>query len=141
MLHDAWIALILVGMGGRVVADPRRLIRYRLHGANAVGVPSAHVVQRLRQIRREGLRYQEIAAHFAQAAERIRAQGDPAGTADWLSEAAAFWASRELAGPLPLRVVAAGRIYRRGRYGQFASGWRAMALDIMANHAPRTHNE
>jgi glycosyltransferase involved in cell wall biosynthesis len=138
MWHDAWIALVIVGMGGTVDADPRHLIDYRLHDSNSVGLPHVRLHRRLMFVRREGLPYRETAVHFALGAQRIRSLGDPAGTATWMDGVSQFWASRSLPASVGGRIRTVAEIYRRGDYHRYGSGWRAMALDLIASSATTT---
>lgn len=48
--HDWWIYMLVSGAGGRVVYDPEPTVRYRQHGANAIG-DNQGFAARLRRMR------------------------------------------------------------------------------------------
>jgi glycosyltransferase involved in cell wall biosynthesis len=79
-VHDEWLAIVAAVLG-RVAIDPKPLIDYRQHGANAIGVSPPTLRYRiLRMVEPRGDRYRTLARRSQSLAERVSAL--PALTGD-----------------------------------------------------------
>jgi glycosyltransferase involved in cell wall biosynthesis len=74
VMHDAWLYAVLSGCG-TVVYDPEVVVRYRQHGANAVGMGRGRVARVGGRIRRQ-LAAGGAGAHGRQNAELLRTHHD-----------------------------------------------------------------
>lgn len=130
-MHDYWIALIAAAMG-RIRALPQRLVRYRLHGANTVGVtprnPLALLKQRMGDV---GSRDDELAL-FEEAVCRARANEAPAERLHLLEQKAVFLRDRASLGrDLFARLPTVARHTVAGRYHRLGHGVRSIAHDLL----------
>lgn len=112
--HDWWSALLVTGQGGRLDYDPQPAIRYRQHGANAVGGGAGlgtRIRRALRRGRPDGLAM--LPAHLA--ALRPVALTPEARRACALLEG--------LAGAPPLRRLALSREAGFRHHDRLGDGW------------------
>lgn len=130
-IHDGWIAL-LAAADDRFAIIPDRLVRYRLHGRNAVGI--SHLAWRQRLARALTVREDSLREQLAQtraALERL-----PSATP---RERRAFLEQRivhhEARLGLPRarwrRLPLLARELRAGRYERYSSGWLTAAKDLV----------
>ena len=86
-IHDAWLALQIAARS-RLYAEPKRLVGYRVHGNQQVGVPITRA-QQLQLMRQRGLfglldsvrkrhigEYEKSAAQFEQLFKLLEAEGE-----------------------------------------------------------------
>ena len=87
-IHDGWLAF-LIAARSRLIADPERLVAYRVHGSQQIGAP-ASVRDKLRWIRANGVgaylkrlrernidEYERTALQFAEVAQFLRCEARP----------------------------------------------------------------
>jgi hypothetical protein len=130
-MHDHWIAL-MAATTGDIRAVPRRLVRYRLHGANTVGLtprnPITLVKERVGDV---GSRADELVL-FDTALRRARAHGAPDHTLHLLGEKVAFLRDRAQLSFRPLgRLPTVARHLLAGHYHQLGHGARSVAHDLV----------
>ncbi len=109
--HDWWAYQVITGCGGRVIADPVAMLRYRQHDANLLGA-SHRPAARLRRL--SMMMSGAFAPWFAQteaALNRIRPMLVPSAAAD-LDR---FSQVRRLRGPAAARAVLRGGFHRQRR--------------------------
>src|SRR5206468_2964353 len=51
--HDIWITLLIAAAGARIVPVDQKLIRYRLHSSNVVGLQNHNLLSQIRAARRQ----------------------------------------------------------------------------------------
>jgi glycosyltransferase involved in cell wall biosynthesis len=76
VVHDAWIALLISAVAP-VEALPRRLLRYRQHGGNQIGVRKRGLAERIswaRQVRAR--QFAELLRQHEQALQRLRSRAE-----------------------------------------------------------------
>ena len=61
-MHDNWVHLVCLAVGGRVVADNEAYILYRQHGNNAVGSTPKTVRYRIKRLIKKENVFSKIAA-------------------------------------------------------------------------------
>ena len=128
---DHWIAVVANAMA-RLVADPRPVLRYRLHSQNLMGVQPRNPVRALRYMRarpeffvRDRLFFDELTVHLRRhdADERIVAAAE--AKADHL----AVRTSRSTR--LLPRMGQVGREIARGGYRRYSPGLRSALFDML----------
>lgn len=130
-LHDEWLAVVAAATGA-IDVEPRPLVAYRQHEAQAVGGSVRGVVQELRHARAHmGRPYLAAqAARSATAATRLHALGASREAAAMMERHDHF--ARRNA--LPRRRWARARPvlseWRRGAYHRFGYGWKSAAQDL-----------
>jgi glycosyltransferase involved in cell wall biosynthesis len=135
--HDAWVAFLLACVTG-CVPRPDRLIAYRLHDANQVGIRRLSLRAQLARARRQ---IEEDA--FGQAAaffEAARARFDETERADWRPGAARLadidakirhMRTREaMSGGFFARLPVVAREAARRHYSRFGYGLKSVAQDL-----------
>jgi glycosyltransferase involved in cell wall biosynthesis len=134
--HDAWIAFLIASVAGcEVVEEP--LIRYRLHGANQIGLRRFGLRDQLAQARRQLARgaFAQDAAFFELARQRLAEAGAAfevrADALRVIDEKIAHSRTRDaMPGPVVARLpVVLGELLR-GRYHRYAYGLRSVAQDL-----------
>jgi glycosyltransferase involved in cell wall biosynthesis len=123
-VHDEWLAMIAAATA-RIRVLPERLIDYRQHGSNAIGVARptlSHKMRRVTGSSRE--RNRMLAGKFTTLSDRLAELGSAVrpGAVEATRAKAEFEAARA-AYPANrvLRVLPVLRMYRSGRYQRFAS--------------------
>jgi glycosyltransferase involved in cell wall biosynthesis len=121
-VHDEWLAIIAAARGGLGVGETR-LTRYRIHGANAIGViePTLrYKLGRMLEPRRE--RNRILARRGVVLAERLAAAGAPAALMIEARRKAVFEARRaRMPRNRVLRAVPVMLLALTGAYGRYAS--------------------
>ena len=92
VMHDAWCYLVVAAFG-TVLYDPRPSVRYRLHGANTMGLSSGRLATLLARLERAA-RGEHVGAWTRQAEELRRLLGERLPP-DRRRELDAFLAARE----------------------------------------------
>lgn len=128
-VHDEWLAILAASMGDITMLD-ERLVRYRLHGANQIGVADPDATSRLRRMMLpRGDRLARLLARSVELATRLDALDAPSTTRDLARSKAAFEARRALYPASRIsRVPAVLRELARGSYPRFASQRRIDAV-------------
>ncbi|MFZ5876668.1 MAG: glycosyltransferase family 2 protein [Nitrospirota bacterium] len=148
-VHDAWIALVIVALGGKLGAIDDPLILYRKHRRQQVGVVSrsddgalAWVWSSLGDVRRDVDGYvatgDELYALFAEryqaAGERLAALGDrvdPRAVAGCRAKVAHFRARIAMTAHPWLRFPLVLGELARLRYFRYSSGAKSLARDLV----------
>ncbi len=136
-VHDAWVAFVLA-----CVADceilPERLVSYRLHGANQVGIRRFSLRDQLERARvqlRDGA-FAQSAAFFEAAAARFdaaeRAEWKPcAGRRARIDAKIRHMRARDaMSASFLQRLPVIAREALRGDYGRFGYGLKSVAQDL-----------
>jgi hypothetical protein len=130
-LHDEWLA-ILAAAGGGIDWMPDRLIDYRQHGANEVGVAAPTVLYKIRRMfEPRGDRVAGLALRTDALVNRLRAMDQPGVE---LAERKLLLESARARLPRArvLRIVPILKAARGGAYARFASRGRAdMLRDLL----------
>lgn len=130
-MHDQWVGLLTAALGSlRAVDQP--LIRYRVHGANAVGVPSKDPRSRVSARRADAsVRHDELRM-FTAALERLTATGVPVPARGALEDKVSFLRERiALPARAMARVPQVARHLLAGRYHRLGHGARSALHDVM----------
>lgn len=136
--HDAWIAFLISAVSEVAILDAK-LIRYRLHADNQIGLRRLHLAAQFAEARRQVDRGAfAYAVSFFEAA-RARLRSDQAkgfeprpGVLDVLDEKISHERRRDA---MPASFF--GRVPRvagealAGRYGRYAYGWKSAAQDLL----------
>ena len=128
--HDAFIAFIVAAQAGVSIVD-KPLIRYRVHGANQIGIQRLGLRQQLAKAREqiEGDAFGYAVEFFEVARERLPQTAPELRTAidEKIEHArkrqrmpASWWA----------RLPAIGEEAASGRYGRYSYGWKSIAQDL-----------
>ncbi|GAA2080147.1 hypothetical protein GCM10009840_14390 [Pseudolysinimonas kribbensis] len=132
-LHDEWLAIWAAAFGG-VRRTPERLVGYRLHGANVIGVSAPTLTRRIRRVLEpRGERTRTLALRSAALAARLAAAGADPERVRGAEGKARFEAARaELRPARLLRPPGVIRIAATGDYARFASqGSLDMVRDLL----------
>lgn len=131
-VHDGWLAWMLV-LHSRMIALPKPLIRYRLHGAQQISIPTRSIFARLQRARETGEHdYRAIARQFEVLLEYAQSHpvicdAELCRRIDEKHRHAAFRASlkgsRWRRGP---RIAGQLQAYRR-----YSQGWQSMLRDAL----------
>ena len=130
--HDHWLA-VLACVRGTVVALPEPLIRYRLHGANTMGVPAHSFRERARQRLYQGdIRTPEL-ARLRDMRSRLGERGvdDPTLLEGLDAKIAHVQARAGLGAGVGARLVPVTREALLGRYHRYANGSRSIVVDLL----------
>ena len=129
-IHDHWIALMLEGVG-HLAAVPEKLIGYRIHPANTVGLGGTPLrVQLAKEYDKTALRADEAAIADA-AADRLTGRAAGATVAALRAKAAHSRFRGSLPGGLPARLPSiAGRV-ARGDYRRYSNGIKSWMYDLL----------
>jgi len=135
-VHDAWLAFLIASVSGCELVDAP-LIRYRLHGANQIGLRRRGLREQLRQARRQIERgaFAEEARFFELARERLASAAadhpvDP-GTLRVIDEKIAHSRARDaMPKPFVARIPVVAREWWRGHYRRYAYGLKSVAQDL-----------
>lgn len=135
-VHDAWLAFLIASVSGCEIVDAP-LIRYRLHGANQIGLRRRGLREQLRQARRQIERgaFAEEARFFELARERLdSAAGDlpvDRRTLQVIDEKIAHSRARDaMPGRLTAKIPIVAREWWHGRYRRYAYGIKSVAQDL-----------
>lgn len=131
-VHDGWLAWMLV-LHSRMIALPKPLIRYRVHGAQQISIPARSIIARLQRARETGehdycaiARQFEVLLEYAQSHHEI-CDAELCRRIDEKRRHAAFRASlrgsRWRRGP---RIASQLQAYRR-----YSQGWQSMLRDAL----------
>ncbi len=134
--HDIWVTLLLACVG-RLDPVDRDLIRYRLHGANAVGLRRHGLLSQVRMARhqlRNGT-FAYLAELCAAAHDRLTVHADrwPVSPAvlDLLRAKVDHSRCRhDLPRPWLRRLGVVGREVRRGNYVKYSYGYKSVLQDL-----------
>ncbi|WP_434316717.1 glycosyltransferase family 2 protein [Leifsonia sp. P73] len=132
-VHDEWLAIVAAARGGLAVVESRPT-RYRIHGANAIGVIEPTLRYKLgRMLEPRGERNRTLARRGAVLAERLPAMG---AATDLVTEARrkAVFESRRARMPRNrlLRAVPVLLLATTGAYARYASrGLQDIARDLV----------
>lgn len=144
MMYDRWISLVAAAAGS-VLIVPERLVDYRIHPGQQIGVPALplrrlapHMTLRLGQfvapaIEKEG-RFGYMRVHVEEIRKRLIAGGLDSATSElWLRLADQHLALRsEITSNRSGRLVPAAKEYLRADgYRRFSLGFAAMASDLI----------
>jgi glycosyltransferase involved in cell wall biosynthesis len=133
--HDEWLAILAAARGGFDCLE-RRMIDYRQHAGNQLGMPERDWATRWRDLVRPPPACVDILiARNERLRERLQAMGEGV-------EPACFGAMDENLGHLRARLTLRGSAWRGraitilreaagGRYGRHAAGWRAALRDLL----------
>lgn len=135
-VHDAWIAFLVASVSEcEIVETP--LIRYRLHGANQIGLERRGLLAQYRQARQqiEKQAFAREARFFELARERLRdvASQHPVSDATLrvIDEKIAHSHVRDaMPNGFVSRLPIIAREWWRGRYGRYAYGAKSVAQDL-----------
>jgi hypothetical protein len=134
-VHDYYLGLLLSVLGHGVVLEDR-LIQYRVHGGQQIGVlrqsPRALFTTARRQTAAQCRRE---ADGFARLGERLSALGVAAGAPALaaLADKARFWQRRAEMRELPWRAPALlWGSWRRDDYRRLSAGWQQAVVDVVA---------
>lgn len=133
-VHDAWIAMIVAAIAGRIEMLPEPLIDYRQHSSQQIGAQQRNYWQQYRFARTiTAANLEQQAAQFQQAAERVRELLSPTAP-----PATALWQKVD---HLRARAAMKQRSWRRyplatrefltGRYNRYSLGWKAFVVDLL----------
>jgi len=129
-VHDQWIALLLEGVG-HLVAVPEKLIGYRIHPGNTIGLGGTPIrMQLARDYDKTALRADEAAIADA-AVTRLegRAGDDVVGALGAKAAHSRFRGS--LPGGLPARLRSMAPRVARGDYRRYSNGLKSWAYDMV----------
>jgi glycosyltransferase involved in cell wall biosynthesis len=136
-VHDGWLAT-LASILDSIDALEEKIIDYRQHGANQIGVAYPTLARKIaRTLMPRGDRNARLARMFAQLAERVEATtAVPADRREIVRKKAIFEADREaLPDAVLRRIVHILRIDRGGAYARYASQGRIdMIRDLLQPH-------
>jgi glycosyltransferase involved in cell wall biosynthesis len=135
-VHDYWIASVgsVFAYG---VAVPDRLLRYRKHASQHIGMESATIWSRIREsLRTEKKDYWERLAAARDIEDRVRHLSKtrvcPQGYLDEIEKITLHLAhraaSQEASGLTKVRIVM--EEVASGRYGRFSGSWRSVVRDL-----------
>lgn len=132
-VHDEWLAIIACTLG-RLSVDPEKLIDYRQHGANTIGVSAPTFRYRLGQmLASRGERYEVLARRSSELSARLSALKAPQAWQELADRKAAFELAR--ADYRPARLARLGPVLRglrAGSYGELSSQGRLdVARDLL----------
>jgi glycosyltransferase involved in cell wall biosynthesis len=132
-VHDEWIALIIAGHGAlRFLPD--RLIRYRQHGGNQLGLRRMDLGERFRSLLRS--RRPEIerqAALMDNLRERLVRTAAPALTLKEIDGKIAHLRRRlSLPKSRLMRAQIVAEEVTTGRYSRYSSSWRSAVRDLVS---------
>lgn len=133
--HDAWVATLAAAVS-RIAAIPRCLMRYRQHGANAIGgrfdgyLPQAASGLRLGR----DTYYREEIGRFERLRDRLLEIGHHCTRSDAAELVQAKLHHLHTRSRLPrnrlLRLSGVMRQLATGGYARFAKDWRSVAMDL-----------
>jgi glycosyltransferase involved in cell wall biosynthesis len=130
--HDHWLAL-LASVEGGIVALPEPLIRYRLHGANTMGVPAHRLVAQVRErLSRGDVRQAEL-GRLGAVRRRLEERGraHPSVVARLDAKIAHVEARARLGVRVSARILPVAGEALRGRYHRYANGSRSIVVDLL----------
>ncbi len=125
--HDAWLALVAAAAGLGVVALPEVLLDYRVHGANAAGLPETGLRGRLRTGPAARTQRAEILAMLGELEVRV-----PPASAPRVAAAIGHLALRQ--GLPAARAARAPRVLQHlasGSYARHGGDWRTAVVDLL----------
>lgn len=129
--HDAWIAFVVSCLAGCGLV-PEKLIRYRLHGNNLIGIHRFGWLDQLRQARRqlEEDSFRQMATFFETAQIRLQSElNSELGQA--MEEKIAHCRTRaEMTGGILQRIPNIYAEWSSGRYSRFSYGLKSVAQDL-----------
>ena len=135
-VHDAWIAFLIAAVAGcEIVETP--LIRYRLHGANQIGLRRRGLLDQYRQARQQIER--NVFSREAQFFELARARLQDFASEHPMRDAVVHVIDEKIAhsrirdampASLLSRIPIVAREWWRGRYGRYAYGVKSVAQDL-----------
>jgi glycosyltransferase involved in cell wall biosynthesis len=130
-LHDLWIALLASALGTVVLVE-QPLLAYRIHGANAVGLPSRRLAHRVRDRVRLGRVQEAVLEQHEAALTRVRSVADARVSAvDAISRKVDHLRLRANLPPRwAERVPPVVRALVTGRYSLYSSGLQSALYDI-----------
>jgi hypothetical protein len=130
-VHDAWIALVLAAVGPcAVIAD--HLVQYRKHAGQQHGDKRRGLLEEFEAARgKNAATFEEVAALYSAALERLRDQGLPPARISILQQKVDHCRRRAA-----MRSRGSWRLPRvvsewwRGNYSRFSRGWKSAAQDL-----------
>ncbi len=136
--HDYWISLLSSCIGSYGLPIPRRLILYRQHGGQQVGVPRGSILEKVRRARHVGAaNFCNMTQWYRDMRERLKSattEGKvyPAVNVHLLEEKIVHCSRREAAHSArgSARV---GKIFSEvitGRYARFSDSWQSVVRDL-----------
>lgn len=129
-VHDQWIALLLQGVG-HLVAVPEKLIGYRIHPGNTIGLGGTPIrAQLARSYDKSALRADETAIAEA-AADRLAGRAGDDVVAVLAAKAAHSRFRGSLPGSLPARIRSMAPRVARGDYRRYSNGLKSWAYDLL----------
>lgn len=134
VVHDAWIALVLVAVSDAVIL-PDSLILYRAHAQQQIGIRPG-LVHTLRTARRRTRReYLDLSEAYGEAYNRLRRRSEQLKTPAALDQVLAKVEHLRRRGRMsPSRVRRLPVVLREilaGGYHRYAEGWRSVAKDLL----------
>jgi glycosyltransferase involved in cell wall biosynthesis len=135
-VHDAWIAFLIASVSGcEIVETP--LIRYRLHGANQIGLRRRGLFEQYRQARQQIAQqaFAREARFFELARERLRCVANEHPVSDAglrvIDEKIAHSHVRDsMPKGFLTRIPIVAREWWRGHYGRYGYGLKSVAQDL-----------
>lgn len=135
-VHDAWIAFLVASVADCEIVDAS-LVRYRLHGANQIGIRRRGLLEQYRQARQQIVRhaFAEEAIFFELARERLRSRSAEYSVSDLtLRVIDGKIAHSRIRDSLPeaflTRIPIVAREWWRGHYARYAYGVKSVAQDL-----------
>ncbi len=131
-VHDGWLAWMIV-LHSRLLACKERLIRYRVHFSQQVGLPGRSILARLRRAQQTGARdYRAVEGQFSALLDYAASHADVCSPdlcrrIDEKRRHAAFRAELNPARWPRWRQIA----LRRSDYRLYAQGWHSMLKDAL----------
>lgn len=137
--HDYWLVLVAALADGLVVSD-ERLVRYRQHSTNVVGLRKGTVASRLMRLLHDGSDTYRLSTLFGTAVDVLRDSADiDAERLAMLGQKCAFEQRRhQLSGRMPQRFAQVARLLCAGQYSRFASNGSVHALRDVLNAPQRS---
>lgn len=127
--HDYSISILLAAtVGLEKCGEP--LIYYRLHGANAAGLPAASRLARVQPHLTHRSTLERQRSHFVDLADRSTTFPQPEATNRLRKKADVLSRRASLPGPRPLRLPSVIKMLARGSYHASAQGFASAARDL-----------
>ncbi|MBN8737685.1 MAG: glycosyltransferase family 2 protein [Xanthomonadales bacterium] len=137
-VHDEWLAIIAAALGGFDGVE-RRLIDYRQHAGNQIGMPDRDLATKWRDlVKPRATMIDMLIARDTVLQERLRALGArvPDASRERVAEKLGHLRARQALRGAPW--ARAGSVLREmacGRYQRYASGWRSAFRDLVRRGA------
>lgn len=133
-VHDEWLAIVAAALGGFDCSE-RRLVDYRQHGGNQIGMPERGLADKWRDLRlpRSAL-LDTLITHgdtLVQRLDPLRERVLPGYRARLVGELEHWRRRRAIRGAIWMRAAPILRELFNGGYARYSSGWRSVLRDCM----------